>query len=53
LVCAACGLNAVGALRRLDLPDLAERRYNGGCVRVGAFDQQRSVNVEEQQQRCA
>jgi hypothetical protein len=29
------------------------RRFNGGWVRVGAFDQKRSVNVYEKQQRCA
>ena len=50
LIGAACGLNTVCARWRLNLPDFTERSDDRSGVRVGAVEQQRSIDVKEQQQ---
>ena len=50
LIGAPRGFYPVRARWRFDLPDFAERSDNRSGVRVGAVEQQRPVDVKEQQQ---
>ena len=48
LIGAARSFYPVCARWRLNIPNFAERSDDGGGVRVGAFDEQRPVDVKEQ-----